>query len=144
MNCSQTFKNQKEVKFMKKEKCQGNLGVSKHEGNLCWPSHPSSKERILIHRKNHSLRVRKNGKLFMLVHQVEDIWQCQFPRWSRQGFVILTKRNDKLMVQDIGIQFKPVLMRAFAHEGAQDFSDKKLVMPDSSEQHEEKPRILPR
>ena len=39
----------------------------------------------------------------MLIHQVEDIWQCQFPRWSPQCFVTLTKRNDKLVVEDIGI-----------------------------------------
>ena len=38
----------------------------------------------------------------MLIHDMEEIWRCQFPRWSQQCFDIMTKRNDNLMVRDIG------------------------------------------
>ena len=77
--------------------------------------------RLSYSQEESSLRVRRNGQLFMLTHQIEDVWQYQFPRWSQQCFVILTKRNDKLMHWD---SIRPVLMRAFAREGAQDSSDK--------------------
>ena len=33
------------------QKLQGNLGVSKHEGKLCKPSHLYSKEGVPIHKK---------------------------------------------------------------------------------------------
>ena len=35
----------------------------------------------------------------------------------------MIKKKDKRMVQDIGITFKPTLVRAFAREGARDFDD---------------------
>ena len=57
MNCSQTFKNQEEVKFMNQEKwpkASRKIGVSKHEGNLCRPSHSFSKEGHPTHKKNRS------------------------------------------------------------------------------------------
>ena len=44
-----------------------------------------------------------SGTLSILISYKEYIWQCQFPRLSQQCFVILTKRNHKLMVQDIAI-----------------------------------------
>ena len=38
----------------------------------------------------------------MFIYVVEEIWQCQFPRWSQQCFDIMTKTNDNLMVRDTG------------------------------------------
>ena len=54
---------------------------------------------------------------------MEEIWQCRFPKRSRPFYVISTKTNDSMMVQDIGIQSKSVLVRKFAHERARNFSD---------------------
>ena len=54
---------------------QGNLGISKYEGNLCKPSHPYSKS-IPVHTKNHSYEWEK----------VESC-SCSFTRWKRFGGV---------------------------------------------------------
>ena len=35
----------------------------------------------------------------MLMRDMEEIWQCRFPKRSQQCYVILTERNDNLMVQ---------------------------------------------
>ena len=52
-----------------------------------------------------------------------EIWQCQFPRWSQQCF----RHYDQDERQRGGSRhwdsIKPVLMRAFAHQGARDFDD---------------------
>ena len=54
---------------------------------------------------------------------MEEIWQCQFPRWSQQCF----RHYDQDERQRGGSRhwdfIKPVLMRASAHQGARDFDD---------------------
>ena len=74
----------------------------------------------------------------MLIQDTEDIWQCQFPRLSQQCFVILTSKNHELS-KTSGTN-KPEVMRAFALEGPQDFSDPKWVMLASCGQHQEMDR----
>ena len=54
---------------------QGNLGISKHDGNLWRPYHPYSKS-ITIHKKIHSYGWEK----------VES-YSCSFTRWRRFGSV---------------------------------------------------------
>ena len=83
------FKNQEEVKFLKKKVTQSFKAT--------WACFPYSKEESF-------LRVRRNGKLYMVTYQMLDIGSVSFQRRSQQCFVILTKRNDRLMVQDIGVQ----------------------------------------
>ena len=61
----------------------------------------------------------KSGLLFMLIQEMEVIWQCLLPKPSRKCYVISTKTHDRLMVQD----FNSVSVRKFAYEGARDFSD---------------------
>ena len=52
------------------------------------------------------LRMRK---LFALIHDMEGIWQCQFPNWSLGCFDMMTKMNDNVMVRDIGTLHKKEL-----------------------------------
>ena len=49
------------------------------------------------------LRMRGSGRSCTRTHQMQDTWQLQHPRWL-QCCVIVIKKKDKLMVQDIGIQ----------------------------------------
>ena len=59
----------------------------------------------------------RQGELSMPTSHKEELWHCRFPKRSQQCCVILTKRNDRLMVQDIGDSIKSVLVKKFAHEG---------------------------
>ena len=45
-----------------------------------------------------------NEKKFMLIQDVEVIWQCLFPKQSRPCCVISMKTNESLMVRDVGSQ----------------------------------------
>ena len=78
----------------------------------------------------------------MRTHQMEDIWQHQFPRWSQQCFVMLTKRNNQLMVQDMGIQLNQC-WRERLHMKEHKISAIKIGYAWYSwGQHQEKARIL--
>ena len=61
--------------------------------------------------------------LFMLTHQMEDIWQCQFPRWSQHCFDIFDLEDRQPDGSRHWDSIKPELMKGFAHEGARDFDD---------------------
>ena len=37
----------------------------------------------------------------MLIHDMEENWRCQLPRWSQQCLDTVTKKNDNLMVRNI-------------------------------------------
>ena len=63
---------------------------------ICLKEHPCT-------HKEPFLQIR-GGRSFMRTHQMEDIWQLQYPRWLQKYCVIMTQMKDKPMVQDIGIQ----------------------------------------
>ena len=48
--------------------------------------------------------MRRHGLFSRPMSHEEDLWQCWFPRRLRQCGVIMIKRNDTLMVRDVGIQ----------------------------------------
>ena len=116
MNCSQTFQNQEERK-KSAQKPHGNVGSSKHETNLL--HHPCSKS-IPIHKKNTNEKKwivihahsRNGGHLAVSISKMVTTTLKHFDQEER--------RHDGSRHWD---SIKPVLMKAFAHEGAQDFDD---------------------
>ena len=56
----------------------------------------------------------------MRIHQMEDIWQLQYPGLLQKYCVVMTKMKNKPMVQDIGINLCQ-LVKAFAQEEARYF-----------------------
>ena len=60
---------------------------------------PSTKE-----ARAGSLTLVPKKASFMLIQDVEVIWQCRFPKQSRPCYVISIKTNESLMVRDIGSQ----------------------------------------
>ena len=122
-----------------KQKPQGNLSVSKHEGILCRPYHLYSKKGIPIHRKNHSYEWEK----------VES-HSCSFTRWRRFGSVIfqgghknvssfLTRRTTNWWRFDWTSVDESV-----STSRSTKFWWWFLVTPDSWWQYQETARILPR
>ena len=60
---------------------------------------------------------RRSGKLFLPIHR-------GFPNGYKTGCVIMIKKNDNLMQQLYWDTTRPILLKAFANRGAQDFSEK--------------------
>ena len=65
--------------------------------------------------------MRKSGSLFMLILNVEQLWQCQSPRRLRKYVATLPKKNENLVGSRHWTQI--VYWRAFARERARDFGD---------------------
>ena len=86
------------------QQLQGNLGVSEHEGNSCGPSQPHSKEGFPIHKKNHSHDWEEMERSSCLLTRWRTFGGVSFQDCHNNASSFSTKRNDKLMVQDIGIQ----------------------------------------
>ena len=74
----------------------------------------------LLTKKEPFLRMRESGQLFMLIHDMEEIRRCRFPRWSQQSFDIMTRQPDGSRRWD---SITMVLMKALAHKGARDSDD---------------------
>ena len=113
------------------QKLQGNLGVSKHEGNYASPLIFTPRKASLFTRRSSPTSEKKwkvkhahspdGGHLAVSVAKMVTMMLRHFDQEERQTD---GSRHWNSM--------EPVLMRACAHEGAQNFSDKKkLVTPDS-------------
>ena len=96
-NCSQTFKDQKEVNYMKKKGTSSIKEICANTPAFLLHKRPST-------QKGPYLRTKGNGRLFMHIDKTEDTWQLQSPNWLQKWCVIMTKMNDNLMVQCIGTQ----------------------------------------
>ena len=59
----------------------------------------------------------------MLVHDMEETWQCQFLSWSQQCFDIMTKMNDNVTVRDVGTLLNQYWWKRLHKKGAWDFDD---------------------
>ena len=132
--CSKTFKDQEEVNSMKKKeepRASRKLVLTLSAFRL--QEHPWT------HREPF-LRMRGNGRSFMRIHQMKNTWQLQYPRWLQPCCVIMTKMEDKLMVQDIGIQSGEYCWKRLHKE--HEIRWRILVSPDSWRQQQEKTRIL--
>ena len=103
------------------QKPEGNLGISKHEGNLCRPCHPYSKS-IPVHWKNHSYEWEK----WKVIHAHSPDGGHLAASVSKMVTAMLRHFDQEEQPTDgsrHGDSIEPVLTRASAHEGAQDFSD---------------------
>ena len=107
-NCSQTFKGSERSGFYDergtrsiKETC-----APKSIKSICaspltiLPTEAS----LYTQKKEPFLQMRRNGRSFTRIHQIEDIWQLQSPRWLHKCCVLMTKMKDNLMVQGVEIQ----------------------------------------
>ena len=85
----------------------------------------------------------KSGKSFMLIHETEEIWQCQFPKWSQQRFVILTRGTTIWWFETLGFDLSSIDESVCTSRSAR-FWWWILVTPDSWWQYQETARIVPR
>ena len=64
-------------------------------GPLCIPPTKAS-----LYTRRPFLRTKGNRRSFMRIHQMEDTWQLQSPRWLQKRCVIRTQIKDKRMVEE--------------------------------------------
>ena len=100
MNCSRIFKDQKERWTLAPRK----LGQWLAQGNLMQALSALLQTRHPYTQKESSLWMKRNGLLSRLMSSRGRPLQCRFQRRLLQCCLIVIKRNDRLMVQDIRIQ----------------------------------------
>ena len=93
-NCSIIFNNPKKACFTNKEK----VTTSPKE---TWVAPSTGETRAGFVSLVPNQRVRRSRPLFMLIQDVEVIWQCLFPKLSQPCYVTSIKTNESLMDRDI-------------------------------------------
>ena len=103
------MRTQKKANFAcrSQRQAQGNLlrlllQVILAAGNRCGLSQRFSQPSVFVHKKNRFLRRKGSGELFLPIYSVEDLSQQRYPKWFRDWFVIMIKKNNKLIQQFIG------------------------------------------